>query len=285
MNVCELFANAESRNAVFGWSCNFTNLSLTAPGSMEFKMKAARFDGITVKNHMLWWDDWSFVETLKAFAQQEYLKLVPIASNQLGADYVATRISNSVCLTPDGESAWAWGEIALLLESLDREQLRSFGTLWLAPNGTRAGFHTNRLVEVLENCYTVSTFALEQTNAPAIEVKPLGTTKPSDLASVVEGVVRAGMANVLNIASKAKAVDRCNAAMQELLKTDSTKAKLTLEEWRIQLGQARKTICKTEAYLVTIPSIKSQNEAMQREKAMPLSGEKVSKKVSKETEE
>jgi len=284
MNVYELFANVTSQNAVFGWSCNFTNVQLTAPGSMEFKMKAARFDGITVKNHMLWWDDWSFVETLKAFAQQEYLKLVPIASNQLGADYVATRISNSVCLTPDGKSAWAWGEIALLLESLDRERLRSFGTLWLAPNGTRAGFHTNRLVEVLENCYTVSTFALEQPNAPVIDVKPLGTTKPSDLASVVEGVVRAGMANVLNIASKAKAVDRCNAAMQELL-VDRTKAELKLAEWDKLLKQSKKTVVKTEAWKVTIPKIKADNEAMQRDKAMPLSGEKVSKKVSKETEE
>jgi len=113
----------------------------------------------------------------ETFAQQEYLKLLPIASNLVGAEYVATQISNSVCLTPDGKSAWAWGEITLLLESLDREQLRSFGTLWLAPNGTRAGFHTDRLVEVLANCYTV---VQNKSVAPAMNAE-VGKSKPIEL--------------------------------------------------------------------------------------------------------
>ena len=41
----------------------------------------------------------------------------------------------------------------------------------------------------------------EQSVATAIESEPVGAQKPSELASVVEGVVRAGIANVINLAA------------------------------------------------------------------------------------
>ena len=103
---------------------------------------------------MLWWDDWSFVETLGKFSKQEYPALERIASNEFGSDYVAARLSNLRCLTPDKRKPWGWGEIALLLESVDRNQMRSFGDSWINPDGTPAIFYTDRLAEVLANCYT-----------------------------------------------------------------------------------------------------------------------------------
>lgn len=156
MKIADLFANVTATKAAFGWSCNFTTVSLTAPGNLERKGKAARFDGITIKNHILWWDDWSFVETLKEFALQEYPAIKRIASSEFGSDHVADRLSKLRCFTPDGNKAWSWGEIALLLESLDRNQLSTFGTFWLSPDEgySKAGYHTDRLVEVLANCYT-----------------------------------------------------------------------------------------------------------------------------------
>lgn len=100
-------------------------------------------------------------------------------------------------------------------------------------------------------------------DAPAIDSEQDQTQRPSDLVSVVEGVVRAGMANVLNIAARAKADDRCNAAMQELL-ADRTKAKLKLSEWENLLKQSRKTILQTEAWKFTIPKLGSSAETVDK---------------------
>lgn len=241
------------QNAAFGWSCNFTNVSLNAPGNLEFKGKAARFDGITIKNHILWWDDWSFVETLREFAIQEYPALEPIASSEFGSDYVAPRLSNLRCLTPDGGKAWSWGEIALLLESLDRKQFSTFGTLWLSPDGTKAGYHTDCLVEVLENCYTTPDRPVK--SAIKGEVGADLSTK------ALEAIVAGGFGGVVQAAASVPAKDRYTQVMRNMLKGDVKYYEWIAQDWVDCLGASKPTIIGCDGWREIMERKETQKQA------------------------
>lgn len=163
-----------------------------------------------------------------------------------------------------------------ILQRWNAEDLDAFHSWWLLDN-----FASDRLPQFLDadlNRRARNMVLLSSADGEPLPQK--SESRPSvPLAEVIEGVVKAGMANVLNEVAKTPAVKRCDAAMKEHLK-DRRNADLTLSEWQKMLRQARKTILKTDAWIKVIPQMKRENCSLQLAKAEPIL-----EKVSAETEE